>query len=312
MMNWNELRIFLSVARHGNLIASGRALRIDPTTVSRRISSLEAALEQTLFERTNEGFVLTGHGRDLLAHAEEMEAIASRIELASASRKTLSGQLRVSVSEGLGGYFIAPRLADFSSAHPGLDIDLVASSGFLNPSKREADLAILLTRPRRGLLKVRKLTEYTLCLYASRARKDWQQVLADGSPRESGIPFVGYVPDFIYAPELRYLDEIESGLEASVRSTSIIAQQELIAGGAGIGVLPHFMAHRDERLMRIRPDISIRRDFWLAVHRDVAGQPRVRAFIEWLDEVVGKGAGVLVSDQGSASRSVCGYQITLR
>ena len=296
MMNWNELRIFLSVARHGNLIAAGRVLRIDPTTVSRRISALEAALEQTLFERTNEGFVLTGHGRDLLAHAEEMEVIASRIELASASRKELSGQLRVSVSEGFGAYFIAPRLADFSSVHPGLDIDLVASSGFLNPSKREADLVILLTRPRRGLLKVRRLTEYTLGLYAPRARAEWKQATTGGSLRESNIPFVGYVPDFIYAPELRYLDEIESGLEASVRSTSIVAQQELIAGGAGIGVLPHFMARGDERLTPIRPDITIRRDFWLAVHRDVAGQPRVRAFIEWLGQVVGREVKALAGE----------------
>ncbi|MBP6030409.1 MAG: LysR family transcriptional regulator [Sphingobium sp.] len=295
-MNWNELRIFLSVARHGNLIAAGRALKMDPTTVSRRVSSLEAVLQQALFERTHEGFVLTSHGRALLSHAQEMESIASRIELASASRKTLSGQLRVSVSEGFGAYFIAPHLAEFSAAHPQLDIDLVASNGFLNPSKREADLAILLTRPRRGLLKVRKLTGYGLGLYAPSARGDWLAALVEGSLRESDIPFVGYVPDFIYAPELRYLDEIESGLEASVRSTSIIAQQELIAGGAGIGVLPHFMASREPALTHIRPDISIRRDFWLAIHRDVAGQPRVQAFIEWLGEIVMREAGLVAAN----------------
>ncbi|MDQ4419447.1 LysR family transcriptional regulator [Sphingobium sp. DEHP117] len=295
-MNWNELRIFLNVARHGNLIAAGRALKMDPTTVSRRVSALERVLQQALFERTHEGFVLTNHGRSLFSHAQEMEAVASRIELASASRKTLSGQLRVSVSEGFGARFIAPRLAEFSSAHPQLDIDLVASSGFLNPSKREADLAILLTRPRRGLLKVRKLIDYGLGLYAPSQRDDWTLALGQRSLRECGIPFVGYVPDFIYAPELRYLDEIESGLEASVRSTSIVAQQELIAGGAGIGVLPHFMAGRDDRLTPIRPDISIRRAFWLAVHRDVAGQPRVQAFIEWLDGIVAQAPKASASD----------------
>jgi DNA-binding transcriptional LysR family regulator len=293
MMNWNELRIFLSVARYGNLLGAAKFLRIDPTTVSRRISALETALEQTLFERTNEGFLLTTNGRNLLPHAEEMEAVASRIELASASRKTLTGQLRISVSEGLGTYFIAPRLAEFASAHPQLDIDLVASSGFLNPSKREADLAILLTRPRRGLLKVRKLTDYSLGLYAARAMRSWVESAAHTHLSESDIPLVGYVPDFIYAPELRYLDEVESGLEASVRCTSIAAQLELIAGGAGIGVLPHFMACHDERLVRICPDVSITRSFWLAVHRDVAGQPRVRAFIDWLLELVKSGATTL-------------------
>ncbi len=292
-MEWNELRIFLNVARHGNLVSAGRALRIDPTTVSRRITSLESDLQQTLFERTNDGFVLTAYGRTLLPHAEAMELAASRIELASANQHHLTGQLRVSVSEGFGTCFIAPRLEEFTRAHPMLTIDLVASSGFLNPSKREADLAILLTRPHRGLLKVRRLTEYSLGLYAPASRQDWQEAGLLADLRHSGLPIVGYVPDFIYAPELRYLDEIESGLEASIRSTSIVAQRELIAAGAGIGVLPYFMAEDDPRLVRIRRDKSIRRSFWLAVHQDIANQPRIRKFVDWLANSVTASTSVL-------------------
>lgn len=291
-MNWDSLHIFLNVARHGNLVRAARALKVDPTTVSRRIAALETQLQQTLFERTSEGFALTAYGRALLPHAEEMELAYSRIERVSSDARNLTGQLRVSVSEGFGTHFIAPRLKEFTAAHPQLEIDLVASSGFLNPSRREADLAILLTRPRRGLLKVRKLTDYALGLYAPKSREDWHNAQA-GVLRQSAIPVVGYIPDFVYAPELRYLDEIESGLEASIRCTSINAQREMIAGGAGIGVLPCFMANQDPRLTRIMPGKSILRSFWLAMHKDVASQPRVRTFIGWLTQLVMQEAAIL-------------------
>ncbi|MEZ5654531.1 MAG: LysR family transcriptional regulator [Sphingobium sp.] len=292
-MNWDSLQIFLNVARHGNLVRAARALKVDPTTVSRRISALEAQLQQTLFERTSEGFTLTAYGRALLPHAEEMELAFDRIERVGRDSRNLTGQLRISVSEGFGTHFIAPRLKDFASLHPQLETDLVASTGFLNPSRREADLAILLTRPRRGLLKVRKLTDYSLALYAPKIRSDWQEQDQLETLRQGDIPIVGYIPDFIYAPELRYLDEIESGLEASIRCSSINAQREMIAGGAGIGVLPCFMADQDDRLTRIAPDRLILRSFWLAMHKDVSSQPRVRAFIGWLSQQVVRDATVL-------------------
>lgn len=292
-MDWNGLRIFLYVARHGNLVNAARALRLDPTTVSRRVSALETELQQTLFERTTGGFAPTAYGRTLLLHAEDMEQAANKVEVASANPQHLTGELRVSVSEGFGAFFISPRLKGFVAAHPQLNIDLVASNGFLNPSRREADLAILLTRPRRGALKTRKLADYSLGLYAPASFPEWHDPARLIDLQHGQVPIIGYIPDFIYAPELRYLDEIESGLKASVRSTSIIAQREMIAGGAGLGVLPCFMAEGDTRLVRIQSDKSIQRSFWLAVHQDIASQPRVRAFIDWLTHVVTKSLNTL-------------------
>src|SRR3546814_215641 len=151
-----------------------QALHVDPTTVSRRVSSLEADLQQTLFERAPAGFVLTAAGRALVPHAETMAAAAARIH-AREGPSDLSGQLRISVSEGLGSSFIAPRLTGFVAAHPEIEIDLVASSGFLNPSRREADMAVLLARPRKGPLRTRKLADYSLGLYAPADRPDWQE-----------------------------------------------------------------------------------------------------------------------------------------
>ena len=293
-MDWDKLQYFLMVARHGTLARAGQALQVDATTVSRRVSALEAALEQTLFERAPGGFILTAAGRALVPHAEAMAAAAARIHSAREGGSALSGQLRVSVSEGFGGSFIAPRLGGFTTAHPELEIDLVASSGFLNPSRREADMAVLLARPRKGPLITRKLSDYSLGLYAPADRLDWQAAVAEAPLSRARIPVIGYVPDILYAPELDYLGEIEPGLRAGVRSSSILAQRRMIAGGAGVGVLPCFLAAGDPALVRVRPDQMIGRSFWLALHRDVAPQPRIRAFIDWLDAEVQKSRGLFV------------------
>lgn len=293
-MDWDKLQYFLFVARHGTLARAGAALHVDATTVSRHVSALEAALGQTLFERAPTGFVLTVAGRALVTHAEAMAAAAARIHSAREDWSGLSGQLRVSVSEGFGNSFIAPRLGRFVAAHPELEIDLVASSGFLDPSRREADMAILLARPRKGPLITRKLSDYSLGLYAPADRPDWQETAASMPLSRAGIPVIGYMPDILYAPELDYLGEIEPGLRASVRSSSILAQRRMIAGGAGVGVLPCFLAADDAALVRVRPEQAIGRAFWLALHRDVAPQPRIRAFIDWLDAEVRENRGLLV------------------
>lgn len=296
-MDWHKLQYFLFVAHHGTLARAGAALHVDATTVSRHVSALEAALGQTLFERAPTGFVLTGAGRALLPHAEAMATAAARIHSAREDGSGLSGQLRVSVSEGFGNSFIAPRLAGFVAAHPEIEIDLVASSGFLNPSRREADMAVLLARPRKGPLITRKLSDYSLGIYAPADRLDWQTAVADAPLSRAGIPVIGYVPDILYAPELDYLGEIEPGLRANVRSSSILAQRRMIAGGAGVGVLPCFLAADDPALVRVRPEQTIARAFWLALHRDVAPQPRIRAFIDWLDSEVRESRGLLVPAQ---------------
>lgn len=293
-MDWDGLQYFLMVARHGTLARAAQALHVDATTVSRRVSALERALQQTLFERAPSGFIPTAAGRALIPHAEAMASAAARIHSAQEGGPVLSGQLRVSVSEGFGNSFIAPRLARFVAAHPGIEIDLVASSGFLNPSRREADMAVLLARPRKGPLITRKLADYSLGLYAPAGRTDWQHAVAAAPLSRAGIPVIGYVPDILYAPELDYLGEIEPGLRAGVRSSSILAQRQMIAGGAGVGVLPCFLAEGDPALARVRPDQTVARAFWLALHRDVASQPRVRAFIDWLDAEVREGRGMLV------------------
>ena len=271
-MDWKKLQTFLVLTRSGNLVRAASSLKTDPTTVGRRIQSLERELALTLFEHAREGRVLTEEGRRLLAHAEEMERAALSFEERIERGATESGLVRVSAAEGFGTRFIAPRIESLVAAYPNISIDLVANSGFLNPSRKEADVAVLLAQPRKGPLRTRRLTDYTLGLYMSSATR------AD----PIAVPLTGYIPDFIYAPELDYLGEINLGREPTMRSSSINAQAQFIAAGAAVGVLPCFIGDSDERLVRIQPEKSIIRSFWLAVHQDVSGVPRVRAFIDWL------------------------------
>ena len=281
-MNWDDLHCFLAVARQGQLRKAGQVLGLDATTIGRKLRRLEADVGQTLFEHRRTGHALTAAGTALLAHAEAMEHAAAAIaQEPSQASAGLSGLLRVSVSEGFGTWFIAPRLAAFTRQHPDLTIELAASSGFLNPSRKEADVAILLARPRQGPLTTRKLTDYHLGLYAT------PEFLAEAGPVTSAralhkLPLVSYIPDFIYAPELKYLDEISAGLKSLLRSSSINAQHQLAAAGAGVAVLPCFMGDGDARLLRVLPQVDIRRTFWLASHQDAVTTPRVRAFIDWL------------------------------
>ncbi|MET0310262.1 MAG: LysR family transcriptional regulator [Sphingomonas sp.] len=284
-LRWNDLQDFVAIARAGQLSRAASGLGVDPTTMGRRLRRLEKVLGQTLFEKTREGQVLTEAGERLLAHAEAMQRAADRIDERPGNPGALTGLLRVSVSEGFGAWFVAEHLGDFVARHPALVVDLVASSGFLSPSKRETDIAILLARPRVGPVVSAKLSDYALRLYASRAyleRHGTPEALAQLRDHR----LIGYIPDLLYAPELRYLNEIDDALAPSVRSSSILAQHRLIASGVGLGVLPCFIGDGDPALVRLLPEIRIQRSFWMVTHQDTRQLQRVRAFKDWLTALV--------------------------
>lgn len=278
MFDWDDLRVFLAVARMRRVAPAARALGVDSTTIGRRLARLSDRLGAQLFETVGGERVLTARGQALFAHAEAIEsaAIAAMGEVAGDSRR-LSGQVRLSVAEGFATWVLAPALPEFHRAHPDIQLDIITASGFLNPSKREADIAVMLARPRTGRLVAAKLRDYRLRLYAARAYLE-----AQGTPMRvddlSSHTLISYVPEFIYAPELDYLGEIGAGLEPGLRSTSINIQHRLIAGGAGIGVLPAFIGERDPLLASVLAGAcEIGRSFWLVTHADTRGIARIEA-----------------------------------
>ena len=285
--DWNDYQAFLAVARGGQLSRAAAAMGVDATTIGRRLRRLETRLGATLFELTREGQVLTEAGEALLAEVDAMAQSASRIA-EQAGGEGAQGLLRISLTEGLASTVVTPALKSFIEVHPRLTVDLIASSGLLSPSKREADLAVTLSRPRAGPVIAGKLSDYTLRLYATRgylAQNGTPDMTADLSRSHR---LIGYVPDLLYAPELRYLTEFEPGLSAVVRSPSITAQARMIAAGAGIGVLPCFMGDTDKWLVPVLPERRIVRSFWLVTHKDTHSLARVRAFKDWLTALIAR------------------------
>jgi DNA-binding transcriptional LysR family regulator len=297
-MRWDDLRFFLSVARHGLIARAAVELGTDATTVSRRVQRLEKDVGQTLLERHRTGTRLTASGRRLAERAAAMDAASIGLDDGVAAGPSV---VRLSTAEGFGTWFVAEHLGDFIQAHPMVEVELVASSGFLSPSRRETDIAVLLAKPRKGPLVTRKLSDYSLSLYAScdyLGREGPVQDIADLRTRA----LVGYIPDFLYAPELDYLDEIGSGLHATIKSSSITAQHRLIASGTGVGVLPKFMGDADPRLRIVLPEVRIERTFWLSIHRDVRERPQVRQFVDWLVLATQRHRSTLYAESTDAER----------
>ncbi len=292
--DWNDLQAFFAVARAGQLARAAAAMGVDATTIGRRLRRLETRTGATLFEQTREGQVLTEAGEAMLAQVEAMEQAANRIAENAADGTGAAGLLRASLSEGLASWIVAPALRGFIEANPRLVVDLVASSGFLSPSKREADLAVTLSRPRAGPVIAGKLSDYTLRLYATRGYLSQHGLPERTDQLAQGHRLVGYIPDLLYAPELRYLAEIEADLTATVRSSSINAQHRMIAAGAGIGVLPCFIGDADKWLVPVLPERRITRTFWLVTHKDTHNLARVRVFKDWLTALISRERGRLL------------------
>lgn len=282
MYEWDDLRHFLAAGRLGSLTAAAQRLGVDTATVSRRIARLEGSFKSTLFVRSKTGLQLTASGGRLFTAALEVETAMEGVANAG-ERDVVDGTVRLSVAEGFGTTIVAPALAALRAKRPGLCIELAAQTGFLSTSTREVDIAVTLSAPSAGRVVVEPLAEYELGLFASpdylMKRKAPKQV-----EQLNQHQIVGYIDDLIYAPELRYLDEIQHDLRSSLSSSSIRAQYEIVRAAGGIGVLPCFMA---DGLKRVLGDqVRLKRRFWLSTHRDVADTARVRTVREWLRALV--------------------------
>ncbi|MDM0112787.1 LysR family transcriptional regulator [Variovorax sp. J22R133] len=287
-MDWDNLRYFLELARSGTLMSAARRLEVDHTTVARRIQSLEKEVGTPLFAREAGGHRLTEAGRRLQPQVEAMESAFQAVaSTAPAAQQGLSGVVRIGATEGFGTIVLAPQLALFAREHPGLTIDLLAMPRLVHLSRREADIVISLERPARGAVLVTKLTDYTLRLYAAR------DYLARHRPIQSredlrGHSFISYVDDLLFSKELQYLDDLHKPDAFALRSTSILAQHEAAAAGAGIAVLPAFIADADKRLARVlpeQPQASFTRTFWMSMPAENKQLARMQAVWAFLREI---------------------------
>lgn len=285
-LNWDDLRLFLAAARAGRLIGAGRSLGLDHSTVARRLTALEGAVGSRLFDRGPRGVQMTEAGRALFDHAERIEGeVAAAAALLGGGDARISGPVRLATPEAFGTYLVAPHVHRLHASHPDIRLELAPEPQLVSLANRDADIAVLLNRPKAGPIVARHLADYRLGLYASRTYLERHgPVTAD---RLSHHPFAWYIDARIDIPELRFLAEVSADATPVFRSTSIAAQHAAVAGGLGLGVLHLFAADADPALVRLLPEtVEIRRSYWLAIHADQQRLPRVRAVVDFVDGVI--------------------------
>lgn len=287
MLTSDQLLVFLTVIREGNTVGAARRLGLDHSTVSRRLSTLEAALGTRLFDRSPRGLAPTEAATALIGHAERVE---SELILAAGSvgqRDTqVTGTVRLATPEIFGTYLVAPHIAELRERHPALTLELAPESRTISLSRREADIAITVRQPPRGRLVARKLVDYRLGLYAAREYLDGHPAITSRADLDAHA-FVSYVDELVDFPELLALNQARLGGSIVFRSSSSAAQQAAVASGAGIGMLHILAARHDTRITRLlTDDIEARRTYWLVLHADLQRVPRIRAVIAFLDKLV--------------------------
>jgi DNA-binding transcriptional LysR family regulator len=287
MADWDDLKVFLAVARSESLSGAGKLLRLDPATVGRRVSKLEDAMTARLFARSPQGYALTDEGQRLLSHAERVEQTITEAMEEVRGQSGLSGQVRIGAPDGAANYLLPQVVARICDDNPGLDVQIVALPRVFNLSKREADMAIAVSRPQAGRLTVQKIADYRLSLAASRdylASHPPIRGLADLKAHR----MIGYIPDLIFDKELDYL--AEAGVEtAALASNSVSVQFNWVRAGAGVAIVHDFALPSAPGLVRILPEaLGLTRSFYLIRHADDRRVERLNRFAALLAGSLGR------------------------
>ena len=286
MGNWDDLRLFLAVAREQSLSGAGKLLRLDPATLGRRMARLEKTMQAVLFVKSPSGYALTEAGLQLLSRAEAAEqAMRQATADVVVPSDQLAGQIRIGAPDGCANYLLPQVCARLVADNPGLDIQIVALPRVFNLSRREADMAIGVSAPTAGRLVVQKIADYQLHLAAADsylAARPAIRTVAD----LQGHRLVGYIPDMIFDRELDYLAELGM-TRVPLASNSVSVQVNMIRQGGGVGIVHDFSLPATPGVTRILTgDVHLSRAFYLIRHEDDRRNLRLSRFAEALAQGV--------------------------
>jgi DNA-binding transcriptional LysR family regulator len=298
---WDDLRIFLEVARHGSLHAAARQLRLDHSTVCRRIGRLETQLAVKLLDRDRKGIFVRPEAQALLQHVEDMDKHAS--SLPDVISSDISKVVRIATMEGLASGYVARCIPSLTRFDPEMRIELVSNPQVVDLNRKEADVFLSFFNPAtRGLRSV-LVGGFSLFLYCSQ-----DYLRKHGRPRSRADlakhDFVGYVDDLLAIDAVRWLDEVIVSPRMSFRSNSVFAQCHAAAHGMGIVLLPTFVACGVPGLQRVLPDtVSIRRDVWASVRTGHGHIARIKTALAFLKYVFSRDADFLAGKTSSISNT---------
>ena len=273
MQNWDDMRVFLAVARAESLSGAAPLLKRDPATLGRRISRLEQAMGATLFVKSPQGYALTDLGTKIRDQAADAEAsLAQAFDAGQGAETGLSGQIRIGAPDGVANFLLPQVVAAMQAENPALEVQILALPRVVNLSRREADMAVTVSPPAAGRLTVQKITDYQLHL-ATRRDAPALTKLSD----IAGRALVGYIPDMIFDKELDYLGALGvNGVQLA--SNSVAVQLQMLRYG-GVGIVHDFALHAAPELHRILMDqLSLSRSFYLVRHTSDRHSDRLTRF----------------------------------
>ena len=277
--NWDNLRLFLATARAGSTEGAARTLRIDASTVRRRLTALETMTGTAVFERISGELRLTAAGGLLLKAVEEVEHLIESAETGLSMREeAISGLVRIGAPDGTGSFLIAPALAQMQSRLPQIRIELATLPRILDVSRREVDIMILHELPAKGEHKIRKIIDIEIGLYgSSQYLENHGEIRSVQDLRDHSFVFYDEFSDY-YQGILRKFLNFGDESWIKFKTTSTVSQACAVSAGAGLALFPDFVAEQWPNLRPVlKGKIFVNSTLWMLTHRDVADRPHVQA-----------------------------------
>ena len=297
---WDDLKMFLEVARQGSVHAAAKRLRLDHSTVCRRIGRLELLLAVKLFDRSRKGIAVRSEAQGLLKHIEQMDRHAGHLEDAFVRGESTTTQVvRIATMEGIASGYLARRLPALEQFGPGVKIELVSIPQAVDLNRKEADVFLSFFNPDARGLKSALFGTFSLFLYCS---KDYLRRHRTPRTREDldGHVFVGYIDELLAINAVRWLDEVVTAPTMSFHSNSVFAQCNAAVSGLGIALLPTFVGEGVSGLQRILPDkVTVQRDVWVSVRTEQSHLSRIKAATQFLKHIFARDVDFLL---GKTSR----------
>lgn len=273
-MDWDDLRFFAELVRQGNLSATARRLRIDHSTVARRIDSLERALNMKLFDRLPRGYVLTVEGERIAERVAVLEEAVFSIQRLQGGEAAIEGRVRISAPPAFASLWLVPRFAALRRDHPGLVLDVVGATAAASLARREADIALRLSRPTNGALKTRKLGRLRYGIYGACTYLD--EVV------EENRVFLAYDEALEASPQQRWLRKITQGRPIAMLTNDLVSLISAARAGMGLAALPHLLVEEAKDLRCVAESEEATREMWLIYHPDIGRSARIRVVIDHL------------------------------
>lgn len=281
-MEWDELRYVLAVADAGSLAGAARKLGVNHTTVLRRIGAFEKQLGLRLFERLPSGYALTAGGEELINTARHIDDTVAALERKLAGQDLrLSGVVRVTTTDTLMGSILPAMLAEFRTAHPGIQLEIALSNAMFNLSKRDADVAIRPAIDPPESLIGRRVAKVAFAIYGSPrylAKHRKLNRLTDHS-------WIGPDDSLASSSVAQWMRTELSGANVALRADSLLGVRQAAEAGLGLAALPCYLGDTSTGLIRVRaPIAAMETALWVLTHEDLRHSARIRAFTDFVAE----------------------------